>query len=62
MLDQKKVKKGEQVMPMLTAKPFFSFFISNFPPFCQKGKSLVLSAEPFLIIVWAQMIEITIKK
>jgi hypothetical protein len=33
------------VRPMVTGSPFFSpFFIANFCLFCQKGKSLVVTA------------------
>jgi hypothetical protein len=35
-------------MPLVIAEPFS--FIANFPLFCQKGKSLVLTAKPFYFI------------
>jgi hypothetical protein len=41
-------------MPLVIQTFFSLFFIANFPLFCQKGKSLVLTAQPFLFSFWGE--------
>jgi hypothetical protein len=36
--------------PMVTGLPFFSPFIANFCLFCRKGKSWVVTAQPFFLL------------